>query len=113
MDNSNVRIVRLKNGQDILCNLQISEDKILVNLLEPMLMETVELKELLRGAEEMLEEFEPEVIDEMLQDWEIGLHWTSVTSARLDPEWYTRAALIMAIRGLRGERKPNGIFFPD
>jgi hypothetical protein len=40
MDNSNVRIVRLKNGQDILCNLLINEDKILVNLLDPMLMET-------------------------------------------------------------------------
>jgi len=40
MDNSNVRIVRLKNGEDILCNLLINEDKVLINLLEPMLLST-------------------------------------------------------------------------
>ena len=40
MDNSNVRIVRLKNGEDILCNLLINEDKVLINFLEPMLLST-------------------------------------------------------------------------
>ena len=40
MDNSNVRIIRLKNGEDILCNLLINEDKVLINLLEPMLIST-------------------------------------------------------------------------
>jgi len=40
MDNTNVKIVRLKSGEDILCNLLINEDKVLINLLEPMLMET-------------------------------------------------------------------------
>lgn len=39
MDNSNVRIVRLKSGEDILCNLLINDDKVLVNLMEPMLLE--------------------------------------------------------------------------
>jgi hypothetical protein len=40
MDNSNVRIIRLKNGEDILCNLLINEDKVLINFLEPMLLST-------------------------------------------------------------------------
>ena len=40
MDNSNVRIIRLKSGEDILCNLLINEDKVLINLLEPMLIST-------------------------------------------------------------------------
>jgi hypothetical protein len=39
MDNSNVRIVRLKSGEDILCNLLINDDKVLVNLMEPMVIE--------------------------------------------------------------------------
>ena len=39
MDNSNVKIVRLKSGEDILCNLLINEDKVLVNLMEPMVIE--------------------------------------------------------------------------
>ena len=81
-------------------------------LAQPQLMHSQELAELYSGACAMLEEFEPEVIEEMLDTWEIGLHWTSV-STTLDPDWYTRAALVMCLRGLRGERKPTGIYFPD
>ena len=78
----------------------------------PRLMDTYELAIIYTAAQEIYQEFSDAAVEAMLEDWEIGLTWISTDSA-WDSDWYTRAALVVALRGLRGDRKPTWIHIRD
>ena len=72
----------------------------------PRTIDPHELREIYRGCRAMMAEFEPDHIQELLEDWEIALAWSSTDGAPVAADWYTRALVVMCLRGLRGERAP-------
>jgi hypothetical protein len=60
------------------------------------------------GAARMIERYQPDVCELMLTDWEIDLLWrVRETEGCVEDEWFTRALLCIAIRGLRGDTAPR------
>ena len=65
-------------------------------------------------AEEILaDEPDPEVMQQILNEWECALIWDSMTAGAVTPEWYYRALLLTCVRGLRGEITPQFYFLGD
>ena len=78
----------------------------------PRIMDRYELDLIWSSAQEIHRDFSASAVEQLLADWEIGLTWTSIET-QVDADWYTRAALVMALRGLRGDRKPTWIHIAD
>lgn len=67
---------------------------------------TEELGCVLETAEEIIATTPPDVLEEILVEWETALTWDSITAGAVSEEWYYRALLLTCIRGLRGEMRP-------
>lgn len=46
-------------------------------------------------------------LTQILSEWETGLTWRSLEPTPVDEAWYTRALLVLCLRGLRGEMAPD------
>jgi len=55
-------------------------------------------------AQELIESCDPDSLNETLLDWEVDL---VMTHANPTEDWYTRALLLICLRGLRGDLRPN------
>ena len=71
-----------------------------------------ELAVVLSTAEEIIADTDRDVLAEILEEWEIGLTWTSLEAEAVGEEWYYRALLLTCIRGLRGEMRPHFYCLP-
>jgi hypothetical protein len=58
-------------------------------------------------AQEIMADTEPDILNEILVEWETALIWRSLESAPVDDEWYYRALLLTCCRGLRGDTAPD------
>ena len=65
-----------------------------------------ELACVLETSQEIMATTPPDVLEEILAEWEIGLTWDSISTEPVSEEWYYRALLVTCIRGLRGEMRP-------
>lgn len=66
-----------------------------------------ELAVVLEAAEEIIADTPESDLDEILSEWETGLTWRSLEVAPVEENWYTRALLVVCLRGLRGETAPD------
>jgi len=76
----------------------------------PMQVTPAVLQEVLSTAEDLLATTPEEVMDEILEEWAIGLAWAAVTDSVPNSDWYLRALLLTCCRGLRGESAPKFYF---
>jgi hypothetical protein len=74
--------------------------------------EPAELAVVLATAEEILADTEPDILAEILAEWETALTWASLEPAPVSEEWYYRALLLTCCRGLRGEMTPQFYTIP-
>jgi hypothetical protein len=73
-----------------------------------------ELAVVLGVAEEILaDESEPDVMDQILAEWECALLWDSIARKTVTDEWYYRALLLTCVQGLRGEIAPQFYFLGE
>jgi hypothetical protein len=63
-------------------------------------------------AQEIMAQTEPDILDEILTEWETALIWRSMETRPVDDEWYYRALLLTCCRGLRGEMSPDFYTIP-
>ena len=66
-----------------------------------------ELTMIMSTAAEILADTPEDVLDQILDEWETALAWTSQDLRPVSEEWYMRALLLTCIRGLRGEMRPQ------
>ena len=66
-----------------------------------------QLQDVLRCAEEILDETDADVLDSIILEWSTALTWTSLGEGAVDDAWYTRALLVVCLQGLRGEIQPQ------
>lgn len=66
-----------------------------------------ELAVIYQVAEEIIATTDEESLVEILIEWETALAWASLDQDPVSEEWYYRALLVLCIRGLRGEMRPN------
>ena len=66
-----------------------------------------ELAVVLATAEQIMADTDPDILADILVEWETALTWDSLTDKPISDEWYYRALLVTCIRGLRGEMRPN------
>jgi len=66
-----------------------------------------ELATVLEAAEEIIQDTPWDELATILCEWETGLTWRSLEPAPVDEAWYTRALLVLCLRGLRGEMAPD------
>lgn len=60
------------------------------------------------GAARMIERFEHDVCELMLVSWEIDLlECVRESNGCVEDEWFTRALLCIALRGMRGDTAPR------
>jgi hypothetical protein len=71
-----------------------------------------ELAVVLQIAEEIMAATEPDILNEILSEWETALIWRSLETAPVDDEWYYRALLLTCCRGLRGDMAPDFYTIP-
>jgi uncharacterized protein YmfQ (DUF2313 family) len=72
-----------------------------------------ELACVLETAEEIIADTEPDVLAEILTEWETALTWASFEPTPVGEEWYYRALLLTCCRGLRGEMTPQFYTIPS
>ena len=72
----------------------------------PRYCEPAELAVIYTVAQDIMASCEPDVLTDILQEWETALCWRSLEQEPVDDEWYYRALLLTCIRGLRGEIRP-------
>ena len=65
-----------------------------------------ELAVVLEIAEEIMATTDTETLSEILEEWEIGLTWDSISTEPVTEEWYYRALLLTCCRGLLGQMRP-------
>lgn len=70
-----------------------------------------EMQLLLHGAEKMLEDYDPEAADIAMDRMRHELWWDA-NNEKITRRWITKAAMLIALEGLQGEKIPN-IFFTD
>jgi hypothetical protein len=61
----------------------------------------------LEAAEEIRSDTPEEELTQILSEWETGLTWRSLEPTPVEDAWYTRALLVLCLRGLRGEMAPD------
>ena len=66
-----------------------------------------DLMQVFQAACEILDDTDQDVLDELLNEWEVALTWRSLETMPVDEDWYTRALLLTCCRGLRGEITPQ------
>jgi hypothetical protein len=66
-----------------------------------------ELREILRGCNEMLIDYTEDELTQCLNDWETALCYMTLAHEAQTPDWYTRALVCICLRGLRGEVMPK------
>jgi hypothetical protein len=66
-----------------------------------------DLATVLAAAEEIISDTPWDELTAILCDWETGLTWRSLDSRPVEDAWYTRALLVVCLRGLRGEMAPD------
>jgi hypothetical protein len=71
-----------------------------------------ELAVVLNTAEQIIRDTEPNILDEILIEWETALTWSSLEPNPVSEEWYYRALLLTCCRGLRGEMTPQFYTIP-
>lgn len=69
--------------------------------------EVGELAAVLAAGEEIIAETDYDTLAEILCEWETALTWASLDDSPVTEEWYYRALLVLCIRGLRGEMRPE------
>ena len=62
------------------------------------------LRTILHDAQELIDTVDHDALTETLVDWQTDLFMDSLNP---DDDWYTRALVCIALRGLRGEIRPN------
>lgn len=73
----------------------------------PYLSSHADLREVLTAAEQIMATTTESDLDEILDQWEMGLTWRSLEAEPVDSAWYVRALLVTCLRGLRGETAPK------
>lgn len=66
-----------------------------------------ELAVVMETAELIMADTDYDTLAEILAEWETALTWASLDQDPVGEEWYYRALLVLCIRGLRGEMRPN------
>jgi hypothetical protein len=79
----------------------------------PRLVLKPELRAIYTGAQNLLADYSWEEVEHFIKDWEIALMWTSRSEQDVTDEWYTRALIIMCLRGLMGQIRPEFTWFTD
>lgn len=72
----------------------------------PRYCEPEELGVIYTVAQDIMASCEPDVLTDILTEWETALCWRSLETEPVGEEWYYRALLLTCIRGLRGEMRP-------
>ena len=71
-----------------------------------------EMELLLAGAERMLEDYDAEAaelaIDKMCHDL-----WLTATTDKITHRWVTKAAMLIALRGLQGNKIPDIVYLNE
>jgi hypothetical protein len=78
----------------------------------PYLSSHADLVEVLAAAEQIMVSHTESDLDEVLDQWEMGLTWRSLDGTGVDDAWYVRALLLVCLRGLRGESAPKFTLLP-
>lgn len=65
-----------------------------------------EMRLLLEGAQQMLDEHDPAACDQMMDRLATDL-WMDAFQEKITRVWITKAAMLIAMRGLRGEKIPD------
>ena len=78
-----------------------------IGLVPHRFVSTEDLGTILQAAEEIISDTDHAELDHILADWETGLTWRSLETAPVEDAWYTRALLVLCLRGLRGEMAPD------
>ena len=73
----------------------------------PRFVSRAELAVIHESATEIIADTPESDLDEILNEWETGLTWRSLEARPVDDAWYTRALLVICLRGLRGEISPQ------
>jgi len=73
----------------------------------PGLFDRQELQDILAVAEALIANHTADFIEAAIVDWEIALLWTVQREEPRDQAWYQRALLLICLRGLRGEIRPD------
>jgi hypothetical protein len=73
---------------------------------------THEMGLLLAGAQDMLDEHQPEHVAVMM-DRLAGQLWLDALEDRITGTWITKAAMLIAMRGLKGEKIPSIKYWRD
>ena len=66
-----------------------------------------ELAEIYAAAEAIMADTAEADLDAILDSWTTTLTWRSLEAQPVDEAWYTRALLVVALRGIRGESPPK------
>lgn len=72
-----------------------------------------DLAAILQACEEIMADTPEGELAQILCDWETGLTWRALEAAPVDDAWYCRALLVLCLRGLRGEMRPQFYWFSD
>ena len=72
----------------------------------------IEMKILLAGAEELIDQYGPEAVTEMITDHHTRLFLNVFDTQQVKPQWVSNATLLIALEGLRGKSLPD-ICFDD
>jgi len=78
----------------------------------PYLSSHADLVEVLAAAEQIMATHAESDLDQVLDQWEMGLTWRSLETQPVDDAWYVRALLLVCLRGLRGESAPKFTLLP-
>ena len=78
----------------------------------PYLSSHADLLEVLAAAEQIMNTTAESDLDQVLDQWEMGLTWRSLDGTTVDDAWYCRALLVTCLRGLRGESAPKFMLLP-
>lgn len=70
----------------------------------------LEMRMLLEGAQGLLDQYEPDAVEEMLIQEHTNLFLQAFQRDRVTAEWVSKATLLVALNGLRGEKLPDIVF---
>ena len=76
-------------------------------------IDCTELIAIKSGADYIYQEFPDSHIDQLLDQWETALRYHALGPDALTDDWFTRALLCIALRGMRGQRRPKFFCLQD
>jgi len=76
-------------------------------------IDCTELIAIKSGADYIYQEFSAQHIDQLVDQWETALRYHALGPDALTDDWFTRALLCIALRGMRGQRRPKFFCLQD